>query len=73
MFRKSKELPISDTLKRKVVMVSIYYYGDEPITDKDSEVDWDKNKWDIPDDIWFLNDAIRDTLIEHNSPNRYLM
>jgi hypothetical protein len=46
-------------LKRKVILCTIYYYDDEPIT------------WDFKDeqgDGCFLNDAIEDALQEHN-PN----
>lgn len=50
------------TIKRKTILVSIYYYGDkEPMT----WYDVDHPKWDSPNAL-FLNDAIEDTLKEHN-------
>ena len=46
-------------MKRKTILVSIYYYEDEPITSYD---DFD---FDI-DNPYFLNDSIASTLKQHN-------
>lgn len=46
-------------MKRKTILVSIYYYEDEPITSYD-DFDFDR------DDSLFLNDSIAHALKAHN-------
>ena len=54
-------------LKRKTLIVSIYYYDDEPRTSLEDPNDEDLSYMDKPDYL-FLNDAIEDTLKYYN-PN----
>lgn len=62
MFTKLRKKDMFYGIKRKTIIVSIYYSGDkEPITWYDD----DHPKSDSPDSL-FLTDAIEDTLIEHN-------
>jgi hypothetical protein len=52
---------MSEQLKRKTIIVSVYYYGDkEPVTSLDTDEDWDK-----PDAL-FLNDTIKVALKHYN-------
>jgi hypothetical protein len=47
-------------IKRKTIIVSVYYYGDkEPITERED--------WDAPDAL-FLNDTI-EVALKHYSPD----
>lgn len=45
-------------LKRKILLVSVYYYGDEPIAQLDDVTD---------ENYLFLNDGIQHLLSHHNS------
>lgn len=52
-----KLMPVVSDMKRKVILVSIYYTGEEPCLTTDS--DWYNEEF-------FLNDAINDSLNEYN-------
>ena len=66
MFRRNKNLDGVIWPKRKVIMVSIYYYGNEPEISREKEINWDNDEWDIPNDYLFLNDSIEDVLENYN-------
>lgn len=54
-----------DKIQRKTLLVSIYYYQDEPITSLEDPNDEQCNFMDLPDYL-FLNDAIYDTMKKYN-------
>jgi len=54
-------LPMFEGMKRKAIIVSVYYYGDkEPVTSLDTDEGWDR-----PDAL-FLNDTIKVALKHYN-------
>lgn len=52
-------------LKRKTLLVSVYYYDQEPRTSLDDPNDEEMSFMDKPDYL-FLNDAIENTLKQYN-------